>query len=335
MIDGPGAFRGWWSRMPETETTPTSTASIEGNDAIRCIGILGHVGKPGMPEHVAALRKQLGARGIKVCLEQDLVRELTKMGHCTADEQGYDLSALNKVSDRLAVLGGDGTILNFFRKLPTAEEPKPIVGVNLGRLGFLTSVARSNIEGAADLLLEPTLKNYQPRTMLSVRITPGNADSPEEVFTALNEVTFTRGIIPRLVELECVVDGELVSTFNADGLIVATPTGSTAYALAVGGPILTPSLPVFVIAPICPHVLTNRPLVVDHKSVILVRLRQSPIKETLEVYVTVDGGAPRQITSEDQVEITLAPWQARLAMPTETSFFQILREKLKWSGSAV
>ncbi len=313
--------------MAENATTPTSTNA---EAPVRCIGLLGHVGKPGMPEHVAQLRIQLEKRGVKVCLERELVQELAAQGHCSTHEPGYDLSELNRVSDRLAILGGDGTILNFFRRLPRDEEPKPIVGVNLGRLGFLTSVARSNIDGATDLLLEPTLENYKPRTMLSVRLLPSG-----ETYTALNEVTFTRGLVPRLVGLECLVDGELVSVFNADGLIVATPTGSTAYSLAVGGPILTPSLPVFVIAPICPHVLTNRPLVVDQRSVILVRLRQSPIKETQDVYVTVDGGAPQQITAEQQVEITLCPWQARLAMPTGTSFFQILREKLKWSGSAV
>lgn len=316
---------------PET-TTPNNTDT---NVAVGRIGILGHVGKPDMPEHVAGLRKQLEARGITVCLEEELARELAKLGHCQPDETGYNLRKLNEVSDRLAILGGDGTILNFFRQLPTNDEPKPIVGVNLGRLGFLTSVARSNIDGAVDLLLEPTLENYKPRTMLSVRLISGEAGQPEEIFTALNEVTFTRGIIPRLVELECVVDGELVSVFNADGLIVATPTGSTAYALAVGGPVLTPSLPVLVIAPICPHVLTNRPLVVSHESVILIRPRRSPNKEAPEIYVTVDGAPPKQIGYDYQVEITLAPWRARLAMPHETSFFKILREKLKWSGSAV
>jgi NAD+ kinase len=137
--------------------------------------------------------------------------------------------------------------------------------------------------------------------------------------------------VPRLIELETHVDGSLLTVYNADGLIVATPTGSTAYSLAAGGPVLAPNLDAIILTPICPHVITNRALVISAES----RVSVSPRAGYSEIYATVDGQTQRQICPGDKVRVCRSPWNIRLAILPEDTFFKILREKLKWSGSSL
>lgn len=287
------------------------------------IGIFAHVGKDRAAHYVAETRASLEQSGVKVILE-DQTSQLLGEG------PGPSVPELNQQCSAHVVLGGDGTILSLIQRLGPDQEPRPIIGVNLGRLGFLTAVSREDCRRAVELIAQRCPDCYVRRLMLQVTIkSKSNGESSH--FYAINEVTFTRGVTPRLIQLETKIDGELLTCFNADGLIIATPTGSTAYGMAAGGPILSPELSAMVVTPICPHVLSNRSVVVDARSVLTVR----PYHDDPEVYVTVDGQNPLKINSDQTVEVRRSPYDARLAMLPETSFYNILRQKLKWSGSNV
>ncbi len=285
-------------------------------------GVIAHVGKEGAADCVRECCAALRGHGIEVLLEKETALLIDK-------KSDLDVPELNDKVTVLVVMGGDGTILHVLHRLSPDQEPKPIVGINLGRLGFLTTVSRGDAQEAVDLVAEGCETCYIPRLMLEVEIQHENRENRKVL--GLNEVTFTRGSTPRLIELETEVDGSLVTVYNADGLIVASPTGSTAYSMAAGGPILSPELDAFILTPICPHVLTNRAMVVGSNSTVCVR----PRRGYTEIYATVDGHEPHEIRAGDRVVIRRAPWDVNLAILPETSFFEILRRKLKWGGSSL
>jgi len=225
--------------------------------------------------------------------------------------------------DLCVVLGGDGTMLRASRLV--ADANRPVLGVNLGHLGFLTGFAPSEAKVGLERALAGTLKT-SARMRLQVTFRRASAPDAEPiVVTALNDAVIHQGAMARLVELDAYVDGDFVSAYRADGLIVATPTGSTAYNMAAGGPILIPGQAAMTLTPICAHSLTNRPLVVPANAKMRILLGA----ESRGVVLTVDGQWAHSFLPGDELEVTAA--KAPLALyESEKRYFDIMREKLHW-----
>jgi NAD+ kinase len=285
----------------------------------KTIGLIAHTGKPGVPELVKAIADEFGRFKISVLIEQE-----TAAASGTSSDHTLKQVAAN--SDLLVVLGGDGTILSVTGEL--GEAMKPIFGINVGSLGFLTCVNSSAYRQAVESIARGQI-TFTERTLLDVDAPVGG--KTESCALALNDAVFTRGELSRLIRLRARVDGESLTEFNADGLIVATPTGSTAYSLSAGGPILGPESGVFVITPICPHVLTNRSVIVSESAVIEIEASE----RDYPVYLSVDGREPVQIPTGGIVTIRKARTKLQLAALPDISFFSLVRQKLKWSGSNV
>ena len=247
----------------------------------------------------------------------------------TADLAGlksdFDEASLAQRAELLVVMGGDGTILRVVHKVGAAI--RPILGVNIGSLGFLTCAGLGEIPRVVESIIR---KDFilSPRDLLIAEIT---GPSGKVALHGLNDVVISRGERSQLVKIQVKIDGEALTNYNADGLIIATPTGSTAYSLAAGGPILMPDSGAFVITPICPHVLTNRSTVVSDCSTIEARLS---VPEQ-EVFVSVDGRLSRAMRVGDVLRIAKSSRKLPLVMLPERLFPEVLRQKLKWSGSNV
>ncbi len=235
--------------------------------------------------------------------------------------QVCSLQELFKQASALIALGGDGTILNLVRQM--RGRSLPILGVNLGGLGFLTEVRIRELERALQKLIS---KKYtvEKRMMLEARVIRDKKLFAS--YAALNDVVVTNGALSRLIHLNVFMDKEYVTSYFADGLIVSSPTGSTAYSLSSGGPIVHPSTAAILMTPVSPHTLTNRPIVVPDKSVLEVQV-QNP-KEG--AYLTVDGQVGLVLKSNDFVQIKKLKYCAKLILLHESSYFGILREKLSW-----
>ena len=235
-------------------------------------------------------------------------------------EEGPERDQLPALVDLVIVLGGDGTLLSVTRG---DLEGTPVLGINLGTLGFLTEHPAETLFPVLHAALDGSAA-VEERERFSVEVhTPGRDTTRHNV---LNDVVINKSALARMILLSIHVDGQFVTRFRADGLIVATPTGSTAYNLSAGGPILYPTLNALVITPICPHTLTNRPIVLPLDAVVDVRLES--LSE--EVYLTLDGQQGFPLTPRDLVRIRRCPQPVRLITDRERSFFQILHRKLKW-----
>jgi len=235
-------------------------------------------------------------------------------------EGGLDRIELTSESDLVVVLGGDGTLLSVTRGVIHGT---PILGINMGTLGFLTEHPADQLFPMLYAAIEgkPTLER---RERLEVVVnTPGNEPTTHSV---LNDVVINKSALARMLVLSMHVDGQFVSRFKADGLIIATPTGSTAYNLSAGGPILYPTLDVLMVTPICPHTLTNRPIALSLDSVIDIRLES--LSE--EVFLTLDGQKGFPLTTRDLVSIRRCSDPVFLITEPSRSYFQILHRKLKW-----
>lgn len=283
------------------------------------IGLVAHTGKSGALAMAVRLRDELQKQGAVVRLE---ARTAEMMGA----GDGESTSSLARECEILIVLGGDGTILNVVHGM--GDELKPIFGINLGSLGFLTCVSSSAVEQAVECIVSRRYIKTQ-RILLEVEVR--RADTTIARRIGLNDTVISRGGHSRLIRLRTWIDGAALTEYNADGLIVCTPTGSTAYSLAAGGPILTPDCGVFAVTPICPHVLTNRSLIFSDNSTISV----SPGEDQGEIYLIVDGQESLAISTGDIVDIRKAKQCVSLAVLPEVSFFEVLRQKLKWSGTAL
>lgn len=227
--------------------------------------------------------------------------------------------------DAVIAFGGDGTLLDAAGIVAHAGSDAPLIGVNLGRLGFLTEADRSELAETLDALIAGRTR-LETRVMLEGRIR--TAESVERL--ALNDIVLTRSALSRMIELDVAVDGQFVSHVKADGLILATATGSTAYNLSAGGPIVHPSVDAFVLTPIAPHTLTHRPLVLPASASLEIRAAAGM---TAEVIVTFDGQFGVPLPEGAAVEIHRAPRPLRLLRTSSRTYFDMLRAKLKWGHS--
>jgi NAD+ kinase len=283
--------------------------------AIRSVGVVVKRDRPGALDIARSLARFLRNRRRAVFADAEIAR--------TLGARGVTREELAERSDLIVVLGGDGTLLGVARL--AAPRGTPILGVNLGGLGFLTEVTSDEAKNA---LAEVLAGRYQVdrRIMLEAtvhRSTPGTR--VRETFQGLNDVVLNKGPLGRMLNLEVIADGRPFCTYRADGLIVATPTGSTAYALSAGGPIVFPTLDVMVLAPICPHTLSNRPVVLPDTFEIEVRVG-APDHDTM---LTVDGQESAQLAAADRICIRKARHVVSL-IRSPHPYFEIWRDKLHW-----
>jgi NAD+ kinase len=282
---------------------------------IKRIGIISKPKKTEIREIVPPLIEWLRKREIEVLIDKETGTILESPGKCVSRN---DMAG--KV-DLLTVLGGDGTLLAAARSLN--KNPVPIFAVNLGGMGFLTVITKEELYGALEEVLEGRGRSER-RVLIEGELI--RADEVLSTFRALNDVVLNKGAIARILDFEVYVDGVFISTYKSDGLIVSTPTGSTAYSLAAGGPVVTPCVEAFIITPICAHTLTNRPVVLrDSVGIEIV------VKSQREVaYLTVDGQVGIAAHSEDVVRVRKSGSYVELVQPPHKDYFEILRQKLKW-----
>lgn len=243
----------------------------------------------------------------------------------TQIETMRDSRALAEACDLLLVFGGDGSILTVARD--TAGTNTPILGINLGTLGFLTAASAAKLEVALQQVWAGACLVETRRLIEATHA--GRRSTPRQL--ALNDFVISRGHVPRLTELEVTVDGELLTAYRGDGLIISSPTGSTAYSLAAGGAVVSPQADVFMLTPICPHTLSSRSVIVSLRSTIVVRL----LSKRVETLLAADGQSPDPIAPGQGIRVRRSSHSAHLVHLPGTSFFETLRRKLGWSGSSL
>lgn len=233
---------------------------------------------------------------------------------------GVPEAQLYKCCDGLIVIGGDGTILGVAEA--ASREDLPILGINLGRLGFLADIEPYEIESALEKLI--LKKEYKVQERMMLRATIIGSDGKTNVFHALNDVNVTRGSFARLVEFEIHINEELSDIYRADGVIVATPTGSTAYNLSAGGPIVVPQASTYIVTPICPHTFYSKSVMLCDQDKVRIRT----LEETEDMALSLDGKLKMYLTSQDEVLVERSPYVAKLIKISDREFFEILREKI-------
>ncbi len=269
----------------------------------RRVIIVGDGSKDDVRQAVEAVRSWLEERVAELTIDLDLQLDLS------------DLDA-----DLVLSYGGDGSILHTARRMGTAQ--KPVLGVNFGKLGFLTDVRPEDSQQLLDKILQAQQIETSPRMLLQARLEP--VDAEPESFLALNDVVVTRTKVNRMVVVTLSISGDQVTTYHGDGLIAATPIGSTAHSLSAGGPIVHPEMRAIVLTPICPHTLTNRPLVVSPGEQITMRA------EGENAGLTIDGQVTRALNPGDRVVISAAPFEFKRVRIQGWSYYRLLRQKLGW-----
>lgn len=224
------------------------------------------------------------------------------------------------------VLGGDGTFLSAVRWI--GDQNIPIMGVKFGEVGFLAETTEDDLFSAAKAILENKFTTT-PRMRLSVKVIRN--DTPIILETVLNDVVINKGALARLASIETSINGHYLTTYRADGLVIATPTGSTAYSLAAGGPIIHPEVPAIIMTPICPFTLTNRPLIVSDTVCITLRLA----KKSSDIMLTFDGQVGFEINDQDEILIEKGIHPVQLVALPNINYFDVLKAKLRWSGGRV
>jgi NAD+ kinase len=279
------------------------------------IGILSRPRRAQLSVVVPSLLKWLEARGVTAVYDEETAAALPDTS------KGRARAAVADSSQLLLVLGGDGTMLAAARL--AAPRGITILPINMGSLGFLTSFTLDELYPALEEALSGR-SSVSKRVMLQAELQ--RAGAPIEAQCVLNDVVIHKGALARMIELELGIDSEFVCRYRVDGLIVSSPTGSTAYSLSAGGPIVHPTVESFIITPICPHTLSDRPLVIRDSCCIEIKLNEV----TESVYLTLDGqrGIPMQAT--DRLRVCRAKEQLKLIQPPKKSYFEILRNKLKW-----
>lgn len=280
------------------------------------VALVGRYNSPGIAAPLERLAQFLSGRGFKVTLEAETARAAPLSGYTQAAGE-----ALGRSVDLVIVLGGDGTMLSIARLL--APYDVPIIGINQGRLGFLTDIALSDMEPVLDDMLAGNYSE-EARALLATDIVRQGTILGHAL--ALNDVVLSRGESGGMLDCEVRIDGQFVYAMRADGLIVTTPTGSTAYSLSAHGPILHPHVPAFALVPVAPHALTNRPIAVSDNSHVVITLLRGP-----EAGLHCDGQAHFHLHEGDAIQVRRSPDRVRLLHPRGYDYYSMLRQKLHWS----
>jgi len=285
--------------------------------AFKTVALIGRYNTAEIAESLLGLADLLQQRGCAVLIEKETADNIGKNGFATAD---YAL--IGERADLAVVLGGDGSVLSAARNL--AAYGVPLIGVNQGRLGFMTDIALSKMRETIILLLSGQY-TIGERTMLEARVLRGE----NEIFStqALNDIVVNKGATGRMIEFLVHIDGQFVYDLRADGIILATPTGSTAYALSSNGPILQPNVAGIALVPVCPHTLSNRPITVSDRNVIEITIKQRSAGASLHF----DGQPHSELAADDKVVVRRAAHSILFVHPPGYSYYAMLREKLHWS----
>lgn len=286
----------------------------------RTIALVGKYNSPDIAESIGLLARYLLERGMTVLIEEETAHNVVSHLNLRGWASG-SFAWLGAHADMAVVVGGDGTMLNAARQL--ARYRVPLIGVNQGRLGFMTDIARSDMLTRMDDLLDGKFVP-ETRLMLDAEILRGNRTVVTNL--ALNDVVVDKGATGRMIEFELFVDGEFIYRLRADGLIVATSTGSTAYALSANGPILHPQVSAIALVPLCPHALSNRPILIGDRNEIEIR-----VVHATDSRAHFDGQVTVDLRSDDRVRIRRSEYSICLLHPPGHSYFAMLRQKLRWS----
>ena len=279
------------------------------------IGIVTKTTSPHAEDVMGKLVPWLTGRGVKVRMQEEYA-ELAVDG-CVAVPKEHVTDSV----DAVLVLGGDGTFLSAARLVEVSDQP--ILGINLGSLGFLTELGLEELFGSLERVLDG---EYTIETRVRLEVSLHREGEQLGKYKVLNDAVINKGALARIIDLETRVDDQEVTNYMADGLIVSTPTGSTAYSLSAGGPIVEPTLDVIVISPICPHTLTNRPLVIPGRSRIELCLRS----DSGAVYLTLDGQEGTRLRQGDCVRIMASGSKVNLIRIGARNFYEVLSTKLHW-----
>jgi NAD+ kinase len=283
---------------------------------VRAIGISAKITSEEALRYAASVVRDLRLRGYDVCLDFATADKLNdRETKCAAKGE------LGKHADLLITFGGDGTLLSVARQAP---KDVPILGVNMGTLGFLTEV---RVEDFPAILERVLAGDYVAESRVAFEV---HVEAPgfRRVFRVLNDATINKSALARIIEMRVTVSGFFVSTFRADGMIVATPTGSTAYNLSAGGPIVYPTMGAIIVTPICPHMLTNRPIVLPDDLDVEIGLVGT--NSSQEIFLTLDGQEGLPIDPTHRVCVKKSPDTVRLVQSPHKNYFDVLRDKLKW-----
>lgn len=288
----------------------------------KTIGIMANATKEAAIEVAGVADVYLRERGVNVLLQHHVAAELKVPERGVSDDAVTD-------ADAVLVLGGDGTILANSREC--APKGTAMLPVHLGRFGFLTEVAPDALRAALDKLLEGDY-TIEERMMLSGVASRGEDGGEQAVVAALNDIVVANGPLSRVLRLRMMVNGKYVTTYAADGLILSTPTGSTAYSLSAGGPLVNPSLKVLLVTPICPHTLTSRALIIPADDTVTIVVERDPDDI---VRVTVDGQLGFALQPGDQIDVRRSPNPARIISVGGPDFYDKLQTKLRWGERVV
>lgn len=284
---------------------------------IRSFGVVVKKHPTRAPKIVSQLLHWLSRKGIECHLD------LQTAAIIRGGPEGLEREDLVARSDAIIVIGGDGTLLSVARSIGSGRTP--ILGVNLGSLGFLTELTLDDLYPAIDALLNGNCTIQRRMRLKAEIIRNGTVEARHDI---LNDIVVNKSALARILDINVTVNGHFMTTYKADGLIVSTPTGSTAYSLSAGGPIIDPSMDAVILCPICPHTLTNRPVVIPGGSAIEVGL----VNNHGDVYVTIDGQVGEPFRPGDRILVRRSPHPLRMIQFPEKDYFDVLRRKLKWGG---
>ena len=284
---------------------------------IKTVGIAAKITSEEALAYAKRVADDLRARGYAICLDFGTADKLNDRGPCVSKTD------LGKRADVLITFGGDGTLLSVARSAPTGV---PVLGVNMGTLGFLTEVAVEEFPAVLETVLTG---KFSAEERVTFDVVVEGPKREKRTYRVLNDATINKSALARIVEMRVTVSGQFVSIFRADGLVVSTPTGSTAYNLSAGGPIVYPTMGAIVLTPICPHMLTNRPIVLPDTLDVEIGI----VTKNQEIFLTLDGQEGLPVTETDRVCIRKSQQTVLLVQSPNKNYFDVLRNKLKWGES--
>jgi len=284
---------------------------------VKTIGIAAKITSDVALDYARKVGDDLRERGYDICFDFGTADKLNDRGPCVAK------SDLGKRADLLITFGGDGTLLSVARSAP---KDVPVLGVNMGTLGFLTEVT---VEEFPSVLESVLAGKHSTEERVTFDVIVEGPQREKRSYRVLNDATINKSALARIIEMRVTVSGQFVSTFRADGLVVSTPTGSTAYNLSAGGPIVYATMGAVVITPICPHMLTNRPIVLPDALEVEIGI----VTKNQEIFLTLDGQEGLPITEHDRVCVRKSDQGVLLVQSPNKNYFDVLRNKLKWGES--